>query len=93
VPHPHDQRVAIFISPAICRAESAFHFTTSYHALLGWSPSRPPVPTALWKPSISPIFVTGIPIFTYCATERRKAARMRRFATTEPERYSTFALK
>jgi hypothetical protein len=84
VPQPHDQTVATSISAAISRAASACHLTTRNHSSRGRRPSRPPVPGALWNPSISPIRVTGIPISTRLATARRNATRMRRFASSGP---------
>ena len=92
VPQPQEKTVGIFISAATWRAESACHLITSNHAWRGRSPSRPPVPGALWKPRISPSFEMGMPMLRRFATARRYDARRRRLPTIGPEAQIDLAL-
>ena len=72
------------MSAATWRAASACHFTTSSHACFGLSPSRPPMPFVVWKPSITPSLEGGMPIARKSSSPFRIAWRRVRFATIGP---------
>ena len=81
---PHDQIPLRCTSFATCFAASTWSFTVSNHARAGSSPSRPPVPFAVWKPRKIPSFAGGMPSEVKSVSESRNSWRSMRLPSTGP---------